>query len=351
MNKLLIKLSLFIMLIASSAISAHHSRTVYFDQTKLVEVEGEITRVLWRHPHIRYWVQADEAYGGALWELESTPPSILEREGITQDLMQVGARVRAAGAPARRTENAMEVSHILLPDGREVLLYGGLEPIWSEQTVERSLLGFSEQEIRLAEEKADGIFRVWSREGGIRNRTPFWLDTYPLTASAQAIAATWDEQANAFTGCISKVMPGIMNNIWPFEFIGDSESDQIQLRIEEFDQIRTIYIRNGPGAIAASALGYSVGYWENDDLIVTTSDIRADYFGTAGIQLSGNEEIIERFSLSNNENRLDYTMTVTDPQTFTEPVVQNSNWIWRPGEMIKPYDCVEVPESWTTAEQ
>ncbi len=54
---------------------AHHSRTAFFDQNRLVEVEGIITRVLWRHPHVSFWVQSDAAYGGALWELESTPPS------------------------------------------------------------------------------------------------------------------------------------------------------------------------------------------------------------------------------------------------------------------------------------
>ena len=50
-----------------------------FDMSRTVEAEGEITRVQWRHPHVRYWVQADPAYGGAEWELETTPPSLLER--------------------------------------------------------------------------------------------------------------------------------------------------------------------------------------------------------------------------------------------------------------------------------
>ena len=82
-------------------VSAHHSRTAFFDQSRIVEVEGVITRVLWRHPHVRFWMQTDE---GVQWELESTPPSILEREGITRDLWAVGERVRVGGAPAREVE-------------------------------------------------------------------------------------------------------------------------------------------------------------------------------------------------------------------------------------------------------
>ena len=68
-------LSLFV---ASFAVSAHHSRAAFFDMSKVVELEGEITRVQWRHPHVRYWIQADNAYGGAVWEMETTPPSLLE---------------------------------------------------------------------------------------------------------------------------------------------------------------------------------------------------------------------------------------------------------------------------------
>ena len=61
--------------------------------------------------------------------------------------------------------------------------------------------------------------------------------------------------------------------------------------------------------------------------------------------------IEERFSLSADQRRLDYEMTVTDPATFTEPVTQQSYWIWRPGETVKPYGCIETPGSWTSTDR
>jgi hypothetical protein len=33
---------------------------------------------------------------------------------------------------------------------------------------------------------------------------------------------------------------------------------------------------------------------------------------------------------------------VTDPATFTEPLELKRSWVWRPGETVRPYNCVEA---------
>jgi hypothetical protein len=33
-------------------------------------------------------------------------------------------------------------------------------------------------------------------------------------------------------------------------------------------------------------------------------------------------------------------MIFTDPATFTEPVLLERSWIWRPGEEIQQFECV-----------
>ena len=50
-------------------------------------------------------------------------------------------------------------------------------------------------------------------------------------------------------------------------------------------------------------------------------------------------ELYEVFSLSDDGSRLNYHLTATDPTTFTEPVELDKAWMWRPGEVVKPYDC------------
>ncbi len=51
-------------------------------------------------------------------------------------------------------------------------------------------------------------------------------------------------------------------------------------------------------------------------------------------------EIFERFTLSEDETRLDWVATVVDPETFTEPVAMPElHWDWVPGEELKAYNC------------
>ena len=337
--------SLFFSALVSLGAGAHHSRTAFFHMDQTVELAGEITRVQWRHPHVRYWIQADEEFGGELWELETTGPSLLERQGINQDIVTVGTHVRVAGPPSKLTENVMEASHVLLPDGREVLLHSGGVPIWTDNTVERSVQEFDDVAIRASEATANGIFRVWSRPGfGLGGRQPLWLDSYPLTDAAQAAVAVWNPVTDIEIGCKPKGMPLLMASGWPVEFV--DQGDRILLRAEEFDRERIIHLVGVTGDVSPSPLGYSIGYWEDTELVVATTGVNSLSF-RSGIPLSEDVEILERFSLSPDERRLDYEITVTDPAIFTEPVTMNSNWIWRPGESIKLYNCIETPGSWT----
>jgi hypothetical protein len=344
---------LLLLLFTSFGVAAHHSRATFFDMSQTVEVEGEITRVQWRHPHVRYWLQADAAYGGGIWEMETTPPSILERYGISADVLSAGTRVRVAGPPSRFKENVMEASHVLLPDGREVLLHAGDPPRWSEDTIERELQPFSDEEVRAAEATANGIFRVWARRlpsQAVPVASTFWLTDYPFTSRGREVVAAWDPLVDVDPGCLPKGMPRTMDNIWPFEFV--DEGEQIRLRIEEFDIERVIRLTDDRAGqeISPSIWGYSTGRWEDGDLLVRTTHVAARYFGAAGIKLSADAILDERFTLSADQRRLDYELTVTDPVIFTEPVTQNIFWDWRPGERIKPYNCIETPGSWTADE-
>jgi hypothetical protein len=63
------------------------------------------------------------------------------------------------------------------------------------------------------------------------------------------------------------------------------------------------------------------------------------FFDDIGTPQSEDVETVERFTLSADERRLDYTLTVTDPGTFTAPFTLDGHWNWVPGEVIKPYNC------------
>jgi hypothetical protein len=53
---------------------------------------------------------------------------------------------------------------------------------------------------------------------------------------------------------------------------------------------------------------------------------------------------VERFSLSPQGDRLDYTMTLTDPETFIEPRMLSKHWVWFPDAEVNLYDCSRAAE-------
>ena len=58
---------------------AHHSVNAFYDQGTVPELDGTITRIMWRNPHVGFVLLT----GGAEWELDSTAINSLERSGVT----------------------------------------------------------------------------------------------------------------------------------------------------------------------------------------------------------------------------------------------------------------------------
>ncbi len=127
---------------------------------------------------------------------------------------------------------------------------------------------------------------------------------------------------------------------FPIEFM--EQDGDILLHIEEWDNVRTIYMGDGINVddLEPSSLGTSVGYWEENTLVVRTNNIDYPFFDDRGTPQSKAVEIFERFTLSEDETRLDWVSTVVDPETFTEPVAMpEMHWEWVPGAELKAYKC------------
>jgi len=101
--------------------SSHHSMSEY-DRSVVSEFEGQVTRVSWRNPHILLYVTTADGSGGEVeWELEGSAVSAQTRRGFDASPIQVGDQVRVAGWPSTRRPQHMQVNHVLLPDGAELL--------------------------------------------------------------------------------------------------------------------------------------------------------------------------------------------------------------------------------------
>ena len=323
--------------------AAHHSMSE-FNRGVVTEVEGVVSRVSWQNPHILLEVTSTDPSGAkSVWTLEGGAVSAQRRRGLTGDRLAVGDRVRVAGWPSTRRDRYLQVNHVLLPDGVELLVGGVREPRWSGRAAGGAVVAGTNKP---AASLGDTIFRVWSQG------TQAWFFAgrggYQLTASAAAAVAKWDDIAdNPLIKCVAPGMPALMGNPYPMQFV--QVGRDIELRFEEFDAVRKIHMGPGaarPATVPLSPLGYSVGRWDGKTLVVDTSRINWPYFDRSGAPQTQNVTINERFTVVQEGNRLDYVMTVNEPASLVKPFVWNAYFVWKPGEAVNPYKC--TLEEWAS---
>lgn len=336
------KITIALLLLGLAPMSFPHHSFTRFDQDKIIEIEGELVSFRWRNPHILFQVRGTNESGDVVvWKVEGHSLSILRRTNASPEGLEAGDKVKLAGWPTVRPSSEIFVHNMLLPDGTELLLQGGVSPRWNTGVTlgsEREwVIGGTESE----NTGRDGLFRVWSTRFG-PGSDRLWLEDYPLTDAAQQKLNAWDPITDtAAPGCNPKGMPLIMEQPYPIEFVNND--DVILLRMEEYDTVRQINMteNNAPSELERSILGRSNGRWDGDTLVVETDDVDFPLFDSNGTPQGRNPNFVERFRVSDDGSQLLYSLTVVDKETFTEPVFLTRNWVWRPGETVEPYACVE----------
>ena len=322
----------------------HHARTEF--AANVIEMEGELTAIAWRNPHPVMELKATDDSGEyKVWRLEIfLDANSLARRSLTGDLFTLGERVRVAGQPSTRRD-VLLLRNVLREDGTEVAVTLDAEPYWADRrVVEPDVPSTPEEQsyIEAAIRNADGIFRIWTVEDWNRDRTQ--NRDPPLTADARARREEWDELTDEpQIRCVPPGMPSAMRNPHPIEFSRDGED--IVLRLEEFELIRTSHMNPQTGAAnpAPSPMGYSVGRWEGESLIVETTNIDYPYLDQRGAPQSTQLEVLERFTLSDDGRSLDWEATVIDPVVLTESMgYATTHYTWVPNQRIRPWNCLSL---------
>ena len=92
--------------LAAATALAHHSFVAQFDAGKPITLEGTVTKVEWRSPHI--WVYLDvKGENGAVtaWECEGGAPNALTRQGWSRETLKLGSILTIEGYLARDGTN------------------------------------------------------------------------------------------------------------------------------------------------------------------------------------------------------------------------------------------------------
>jgi hypothetical protein len=317
--------------------AAHHSRAEYLEE---IEITGTLVDILWRNPHPGFTVEVENEEGTTRWTVEGwSSLYTFDRAGITQDRFSIGDTLSVAGLASVRRSDRLLGTHILLADGTQAILRRESEPYSAWSSPENigghaNWANETQTAVVNASEENQSFFRVWSYPSPNMQT----VTHLPLTDAAQAARSNFDQVNNYIMRCESKGMPASMTTPNPYEFINNGET--ITIRGYEGDVVRTVYMGVPPhaGDIPPSAQGFSLGRLLENTLVIYTNRIDFPILGMTGIPLSERLSVVERYTLSDDQTRLNFRITATDPETFTEEASWEFYWLAL-GETFGQYAC------------
>jgi hypothetical protein len=178
----------------------------------------------------------------------------------------------------------------------------------------------------------------------------------PLTATAQtrndeqtarrrSRPSSWEDRS-LYDRCLTR---GVVGSILPVIYGNGLEIHQtpndVVIRYEMIHETRIIPLDGRPpvGDAIKMYMGDARGRFEGDTLVVETTN----FVGRTGIGLNGNGppstasmRLVERFTRV-AEDRVDYSVTVTDPETYTAPFTIAFPITPQPDYKVLPYECHE----------
>lgn len=147
------------------------------------------------------------------------------------------------------------------------------------------------------------------------------------------------------------VVPGLPRSIWGAPFPVEIQQNErfITMFWEGYYQYRKIYLEGQPrpDPVLHTGMGYSVGHWEGDTLVVETSYLR-EYPYMRRLPNTDTATVTERIRIAEVADRqgnpvktLINEMTLTDPRLYTQPVKVTGHLRWSPDTPILEYSCSE----------
>ena len=116
---LALSLGLFL---ASVPVLSHHSAAAAYDTAKKITLQGKVTKLEWKNPHIFYYLDvADDSGKVTNWAIEGGTPNQLYRNGWRKDDVKIGDAVTLVNSsPARNGLPKAYGGTLTLADGRKV---------------------------------------------------------------------------------------------------------------------------------------------------------------------------------------------------------------------------------------
>lgn len=318
--------------LAAVPVAGHHS-DAGMDVDSILVIEGFVTEFAFRNPHAYILVETTAANGESMeWTLQMGGVNGLSRRGWRADTLTAGDQVAVRLHPAE--------------DGRP---YGLLESIEKEGGL--GLTPAAGAPDGAADAAATSLTGKWRADRSMLISYPGGFDGFfhallKLTEQGLAAQAAYDPLSaeNPESTCIGRPTPSafVSSAGYLLEFELDEDSEILFIRSEYFDEERTIYLdgRAHPGADERFATGHSIGWWEDDALVIDTAnftDHRSPY--QIGVPSGPHKHVIERYRLIENGTRMAAEFMLEDPEYIAEPLVHGRELVYSPHEEMFRHNC------------
>jgi hypothetical protein len=143
------------------------------------------------------------------------------------------------------------------------------------------------------------------------------------------------------TFCLPQASPRMTGvGLFPVQFV--QTPTQLIVLYEYFWVFRVIPLDRTahPDDVEPSHMGDSIGRWEGDTLVVDVTSFKPGGWLAAGFVHSDALHLVERYRRVDRD-RLDYEVTIEDPNVLTRPHTQRITLMLREGTRLREYSCAE----------
>ncbi len=175
-------------------------------------------------------------------------------------------------------------------------------------------------------------------------------EVIPFTEEGRRVSEAYDpgrDDLGMVDDCAPDPVPSVIWSGPPIEIL--EEPGRIVVRYERANVVRSIDMTGTPPPAdqAHTSVGYSVGRWEGDVLVVETTHMSGGTISDGDRPLSLDGRITERYSRAPGSNDLHVDVEIDDPAYYTETFTMARDWVWSPDEELQDWGCVDFGDKET----
>jgi hypothetical protein len=349
-------------LLAGSSVQAHHPIAAKFDPAEDMHLEGVVTKVDWRSPHVHIFMNVKNRREVVNWAVELENPMILSSNGWTEDSLKPGDAISVDGIRARNGSRQLWGEDIsLTASGREVYSVSDMAPAkplsarptprWPEDN--KPVLG------AMPGGGAGGLWSYPTKTVLMEDGVDVVTDEYGQLANVRDAAkvAPMQEWALAryvhrqerhlqddpmYLDCKPPGGPRQFQSDLGFQLIEDKANERIFVLLGSGNRnYRIIYLdgRDPVGNVGGDDdnplfYGRSIGRWEGDTLVVDTTGFNEGFwFTNGGLPHTNLLSMVEKFTRTDFDT-LQYEVTIDDPGAYTRPWSASWEFSWLGGQEL-----------------